>query len=150
MSSTQNMTFGFIPKDWDTELERISVGDPAGSQTTEVNFKFSGAHFEFPNANILVTDGLWDPESDFWKDIAKVLLTFFPGVNTKLSPSALGRAYQIFSEEDNDYTGLILVAGPEDGGEFRNDDGKFNGKFYFKYDYEDEDEYFEERILILK
>jgi hypothetical protein len=32
--SSQNMIFGFIPKDWDTELERISVGDPAGSQTT--------------------------------------------------------------------------------------------------------------------
>lgn len=150
MSSLQNMTFGFIPKDWDTELERISVGDPAGSQTTEVNFKFSDTHFEFPDTKVLVTDGLWDPESDFWKEITKVLLTLFPGVNAKLNPSTLGRAYQIFTEEDDDYTGLILVAGPEDGGEFRNDDGQYNGKFYFKYDYEDDGEYFEERILILK
>lgn len=148
--SSQNMIFGFIPRDWDTELERISVGDPAGSQTTEVTFRFSDTHFEFPKCNILVTDGLWDSESDFWKEIAKVLLTYFPGVTTKVNPSALGRAYQIFTEEDNDYTGLAFVAGPEDGGEFRNNNGKFNGKFYFKYEYEDEGEYFEERILILE
>jgi hypothetical protein len=149
MSTSQNMVVGYIPQNWDPKLERVCVGDPTGSKTVEVNFQFVEDKFEFPAQNIIVDGGIWIPSSNFWSQVANTLQRYFPQVNVIVNPNNLGRAYRIFTEEDNDFTGLELVAGPADGGEFRNDKGQYNGRFYFRYESEDDGEYFDERIIII-
>jgi len=149
MSTSQNMVVGYIPEDWDTGLERVCVGDPSGSRTIEVNFQFVGDKFEFPGEEMVVDGNIWNPASDFWSQVAHTLQKYFPKVSKRLNPNNLGRAYKIFTEEDNDFNGLELVAGPEDGGEFSNEEGHYNGRFYFRFESEDDGEYFDERILII-
>ncbi len=60
----------------------------------------------------------------------------------------LARAYNLFTDDDDDKTGLEIVASEQDGGEFDNRDGRFNGKFYMGYSYEDGGEYYEEKIVV--
>jgi hypothetical protein len=150
MTSSQNMVLGYIPDDWDVNLERISVGNPEGSHTIEISFRFTDKGFELPDEIISADQDIWNENSQFWKTLAKSLKNYFPKISTNLNPKTLGCAYQIFTEEGNNYEGLELVANPSDGGEFENDNGKYNGKFYIKYEYEDEGEYFDERILIIQ
>ena len=149
MSGTQNFVVGFIPSNWDTERERVCVGDPNGSGTVEVFFQFCDGKILLPDSSISMDSTIWKPTSMLWKEIAASLQRHLLIDSPFLNSTGLGRAYQIFTEEDDDYTGLILVAGPEDGGEFRNDDGKLSGKFYVKYEYEEDGQYFEERILVI-
>jgi len=149
MSTSQNMVVGFIPKDWDTGLERVCVGDPAGSRTIEVNFQFVEEKFEFPSEEILVDGNIWNPDSNFWSEVAQTLQKYFPEVSESLNPNNLGRAYKIFTDEDSDLKGLKLVAESGDGGEFINDEGQYNGRFYFRFELEDDGEYFDERIIII-
>jgi hypothetical protein len=42
-----------------------------------------------------------------------------------------------------------LVAGEDDYGEFRNPDGEFSGKFYVRYQFQEEGEYFDEKVVMV-
>ncbi|MDC1295468.1 hypothetical protein N8077_03935 [Myxococcota bacterium] len=42
-----------------------------------------------------------------------------------------------------------LVAGEDDYGEFLNPDGELSGKFYVRYQIQEEGEYFNEKVVIV-
>jgi hypothetical protein len=149
MPSMQNMVLGFIPQDWDINIEIISVGNPESSKTFEVPFRCSDKGFELPDEIIAIDQNLWDENSKFWKVIAKSISKHFKNTTPAINPKCLGLAYQIFNDEGDNYEGLELVAGSNDGGEFSNTNGKYNGKYYIYYDYEDEGEHFDEKILLI-
>ena len=151
MTASTNLIFGFIPENWDLARERISIGDEESSGTKEVSMKIlEDECLHLKMHKVPVDSGIYKPNSPFWKKVKILLEHEFSDVKAKISATKLGRAYAIFTEEDDDWTGLEFVVGPVDGGEFRNDDCKYNGCYYFGYVYEENGEYFEERVVVFK
>lgn len=143
-----NLVIGYIPTNW--KAERISLGDAKQSGTKEVNLVIKNNHIQLGKESIQLSKGLFIPGSVFWKKISSLVAKSICPKREGPSPTRLGRAYNIFTEEDNDMTGLKLVCGPIDGWEFRNDNHQYNGHFYFGYNYYDGEEYTEERVLVFK
>ena len=67
-----------------------------------------------------------------------------------IKPSTLGDCWSIFRDEaPAGKRGITQVAWAEDGGEFHNLSHGRNGNFYVRYQFEEDDEYFGEMVLML-
>lgn len=66
-----------------------------------------------------------------------------------LSGEDLARCWGLFQDEPLDGPAPRLVAEEDDYGEFRNPDGEFSGKFYVRYQFQEEGEYFNEKVVIV-
>ena len=146
------MNFGYIPKDWDVERERICVGDANNSGTTELLLIWEdGEDFmrlESLGERIQIDQSLYEESSVVWTQLISILQKHFGDVAKSVSAATLCRAFNFFNEEDDNLEGLEFVAGSKDGGEFRNDECQYNGKFFIHYVRED-GEYFDERVVII-
>jgi hypothetical protein len=68
-------------------------------------------------------------------------------VEKELKPNMIGACWAIFIDEISGKKGITKLADEDDGGEFHNRGGCNNGKFYVRYQLEEDDEYFGERVL---
>ncbi len=77
--------------------------------------------------------------------------TFFTGVFTKTpNLSKLFSCYQIFIDEIEWADGVYLLAEEDEIGEFNNEKGCYNDTFYVRYQLEENDNFFREKILGFK
>ena len=152
------MTFGFIPSDWsDSKLggQRIAAGDPAGSKTKEfdvqIDFDDDGnASFDAANGDRAI-DGteFWDSKSAMYKELAARIQGEF---GVKVAPKLLQQMYALFLDElETDVKQLVTVSEADDGAEFVNSRGKFNGCMYVRYFLEENDEdVMNERVVVVR
>ena len=153
MTAQHILTIGYIPQNCGSLL--ITSGDPEGSGTYEVNLYLDDETgvLECDQTDIVLkpknTD-LFNPHSTLWTDIVKSYANHLGDGELKLNPALLGNCWCLFQEEADDTKGILSVAGPEDFGEFSNDGGKYNGLFYVRYQYEEDDDFFNEQVVVFK
>lgn len=159
MSNRKVLSIGFIPNDWresQNEDQRISVGDPETSNTREFDIEIvedddsvselSGLKPD--STRKLEGDEFWDKASQFYKDLSRKIKTEY---GIKITPKLLQQLWALFQDElaDNVHN-LIVVAEEDDGAEFVNDDGEYNGCIYVRYFLEEDDEVYGERVVVIK
>jgi hypothetical protein len=146
MNGIQYLTIGYIPSDCNSE--RIICGDPDGSGTKESSLKIEGNKITSIDTNqtIEVDPGeFFNEKSKLWKQVVKNFCSDF--VEKELKPNMIGACWAIFIDEISGKKGITKLADEDDGGEFHNRGGCNNGKFYVRYQLEEDDEYFGERVL---
>jgi hypothetical protein len=149
------LTIGLIPKDWDTEIGVVAVGSPDHYGTKEVCFRIEDDSdfliIDDEASDIKIDKGLYEADSDLWNKVIDNLEKKIDGIKeSSISSKLLARAYNLFTEEDDDKSGMKVVASDGDGGEFENEDGRYNGKLYMRYCEEEDDEYFNEKVVVFK
>jgi hypothetical protein len=146
MNSIQYLTIGYIPND--CKSERIICGDPEGSGTKESSLKIEGNRITSIDTDQTIevdTSEFFNEKSKLWKQVAKNFCTDF--VEKELKPNMIGACWAIFLDEISGKKGVTKLADEDDGGEFHNRGGCNNGKFYLRYQLEEDDEYFGEKVL---
>ena len=146
MSSIQHLTIGYIPNA--CKSERIICGDPEGSGTKESSLKIEGNRITSIDTDktIEVDPGeFFNEKCKLWKQVVKNFCSDF--VEKELKPNVVGFCWAIFMDEVSGKKGITKLADEDDGGEFHNRGGCNNGKFYVRYQLEEDDEYFGEKVL---
>ena len=146
MNSVQYLTIGYIPNDCNSE--RIICGDPEGSGTKESSLIIKENRITSIDTDqtIEVDPGeFFNEKSKLWKQVVKSFCADF--VEKELKPNMVGACWAIFMDEISGKKGITKLADENDGGEFHNRGGCNNGKFYVRYQLEEDDEYFGERVL---
>jgi hypothetical protein len=153
--SFQLLLIGFIPKS--NKNEHICTGDPSGYGTKEVYIRFFDgfAHSETKNVSfkLSVRDGVpthFNETAKLWKDIASYAEMKLTRGKHKLNPKHIARCFLLPQDEADSDDGITNVADPRDCGEFRNEDGLHNGKYYIKYEQFDGDEYLDENVYVIE
>ncbi len=144
------LDIGFIPDDCESDL--ISVGDPDNSGTLEVLLKISEEEVKVDDLSFEWDKGIYESNSKFWKEILKAVENSFGFKRPELNAKKLGRAYVVLAGEndsDDEWVGFEVVSDESDGGEFSNEDGKFNGKYYVRYQEEFEGDFQRERVIVI-
>ena len=98
------------------------------------------------------TGAFFDCRDPMYKEIIEKITEPLLNHGSRLTPEKLCVSWAFFQEELDEVPGYIeFVSGPKDGGEFRNPNGKYNGKVYLHYCFEDEDdEWSDEMVIVLK
>lgn len=148
MTDATNLVIGYIPLN--CKAEKIILGDTKQSGTKEIHLSIVNNQIQLGKELFSIDKGLYIPGSAFWKRISTFVAKSICPKKDGPSSTRLGRAYNIFTEEDNDMTGLKLVCGPKDGWEFHNSDHQYNGYFFFGYSFYSAKEYFDERVVVFK
>jgi hypothetical protein len=146
MNSIQYLTIGYIPNDCSSE--RIICGDPEGSGTKESSLKIEGNRITSieTDQTIEVDPGeFFNEKSKLWKQVVKSFCADF--VEKEIKPNMVGSCWAIFMDEVSGKKGITKLSDEDDGGEFHNRGGCNNGKFYVRYQLEEDDEYFGEKVL---
>jgi hypothetical protein len=146
MSSTQFLTIGYIPID--CNFERIICGDPEGSGTKESSLRIEDTKITSIDTDQTIDvdpSEFFNEKSKLWKQVVKNFCSDF--VEKELKPNLVGVCWAIFMDEISGKKGITKLADEGDGGEFHNRFGCNNGKFYVRYQLEEDGEYFGEKIL---
>jgi hypothetical protein len=145
----QWLTIGYIPKN--CSEDRIICGDSDMSGTEEISLSICGDKISAieSSAEVEVNPaGFFDEKLKLWDLISQ---TFFTGVFTKTpNLSKLFSCYQIFIDEIERADGVYLLAEEDEIGEFINEKGCYNDTFYVRYQLEENDNFFCEKILGFK
>ncbi len=146
MSAVHFLTIGYIPIDCNSEL--ISCGDPDGSGTVEISLKVEGSEITSMDTNQSIhvdPVDFFNEKSKLWKEVVKNFCTSFS--EKEIKPNMVGSCWAIFMDEIPGKKGITKLADEDDCGEFHNRGGCNNGKFYVRYQLEEDDEYFGEKVL---
>jgi hypothetical protein len=153
--SYQLLVIGFIPKN--NKSGHISSGDPNGSGTKEVFISFFDgvAHTDTRNVNfkLLFRKGFhthYSETSKLWKDIATYAEKTLTCGKHKLNPKHVARCFLLPQFEAESGDGVTKVADPGDCGNFRNEDGIHNGKYYIKYELYNAEDYQDETVYVIE
>jgi hypothetical protein len=150
MSESHLLSIGFIPVGHFGGT--VACGDPDSSGTREISVEIG------QDAAMNLEAGLSMPTADasfftegcpLWARIASEWATPLAEGGASLSGEDLARCWGLFQDEPLDGPAPRLVAGEDDYGEFRNPDGEFSGKFYVRYQFQEEGEYFNEKVVIV-
>jgi hypothetical protein len=141
---------GYIPKDCDSEF--ISCGDPDGSGTKEINLVWFGDEISSTGSTDRVntaSQDVWDPNSQLWNEVVEKFLKDLSS-DKKIDPKKVAASWAIFQDEEPQVRGIKIVSEDDEGGEFANDDGEFNGHFYIRYQFQEGDEFYGEKVVVFK
>jgi hypothetical protein len=144
------LDIGYIPKDCDSEI--ISCGDPDGSGTKEVSLEWVGNEISSSTSTERVntaSQNIWDPNSQVWTEVVEKFLSDLSS-DKKIDPKKICGSWAIFQDEEPQVSGLKVVSEDDDGGEFANDEGEFNGHFYIRYQLQEDDEFYGEKVVVFK
>jgi hypothetical protein len=146
MPSVHILTIGYVPNDCKSEL--ISCGDPAGSGTNEITLIIEDNKITCLDTNETIQVDPIDflnEKSKLWKQIVKNFCSIFK--ENEIKPNMIGASWAIFMSEISGKKGITKLADENDCGEFHNRGGCNNGKFYIRYQLEEDGDYFGETIL---
>jgi len=146
MNSIQYLTIGYIPID--CASERIICGDPEGSGTKESSLRVEGNRITSIDTDQTIEvdpSEFFNEKSKLWKQVVKNFCSDF--AERELKPNMVGACWAIFMDEISGKKGITKLADEDDGGEFHNRGGCNNGSFYVRYQLEEDDEYFGEKVL---
>ena len=155
MEETFILSIGYIPKNWSGE--RISCGDPEGSNLKEITVRISGdaKKIEIENEIFSITHKeLWTSDSKLWILLAEKASNILCDGESALTPNKLFRSWQFFQGEDSLPPKAKVIFDEDDFGEFYNSDSELNNHFYIRFQIEelteDEANYFGERGIAFK
>lgn len=146
------LSVGYIADD--CSEERIACGDSSMTGVMELTLVIDGGMIEcmeVPEVTVPCVDiEELLSNSEIWEQVRSKLLAGFGDNLKKLSAQRLLDCWKIFQAEPVRVKAIRTVAQEDDCGEFSNDEGKYNGKFYIRYQAEDEDgEYYGERVVVV-
>lgn len=145
------LTVGYIRPD--TGGERVVCGDPDSSGTYEATFVRDDTENTLElletGDRIDITDTDWFSETDdVWKKIIKLTTGLMKNASVP-KPQLLGHLWQYFMDEGGLKKGMRVVAEGDDGAEFDNPSNVLGGKNFIRYQYQEGDEYFNEKVILL-
>jgi hypothetical protein len=142
----QWVTIGYIPSD--CSQSRIICGDADESGTKEITLSICGNKITSIESGVEIevdVAGFFDENLNLWEKVSK---TFCSDVFPKVPDvKKLFKCYLIFVDEIEEEKGIYLLAEEGDAGEFSNANGRYNDTFYVRYQLEDDEEYFNEKVL---
>lgn len=148
MSYQQLLSIGYIPKDHPGGL--ISCGDSTNSGTSEITFIIEDDTFtspELPNLKVNGTESDWfDANDGMWASLSNEINTFFGQAGLLSGEKIAGVWCHLMDEPLED--GPEIISLDSEFGEFENESNNFNGRFYFRYQQVEDDEYTSDQILI--
>ena len=150
MSEKHLLTIGFIPADHGGGT--ISCGDPDGSGTREILVEIdddAGKNVDTDQVLSAEKAQFFAEDCPFLGQIASDWATPLADGAGSLSGAALARCWGSFHDEPLPGDLPRQVAEEDDCGEFQNSDGEFNGKFFIRYQFEEDGEYFNEQVVVV-
>ena len=155
MSFTHTLSIGLIPDDCDAP--RIECGDPESFDGLEYTLIFSEDSGELScleNGKSL-EESYVIPEvvdADVWKTACDELLADLDGIDRffagRMTSEVLDTVWKFFLDEPLDDADHLQQIESECG-EFKNQDGAFNGTTYCRYQLEEDDEYSRDEVIII-
>ncbi len=147
------LSIGYIPKNWSGE--RISCGDPEGSNVKEMTVSISDDSIDIEGvAYPFNHKELWTDKSDLWKLIAAKATIILCEGETALTSTQLFKIWQYFQDEGGLPSKAKVIFDEDDFGEFDNSDSQLNNHFYIRFQIEeltnDEASYSSERGIAFK
>ena len=146
------LSIGLIP-DGCTDCY-ITAGDPDSFGGKEVTLIFDEDSAEvvcIENDEKIDSGNLFDPKDPMFSRINQQALVPLLGIDHGISSEHIADAWIYFMEDCEVIPPYIeLVSDEGDGGEFKNADGMYNGKTYIRYQLEEDDEYSNEKIIVLR
>lgn len=146
-----SLTIGYIPSD--NESEVIATGDPSGSGTHEIYVRILKDIADATgkkNGFSLKRLNIYSEGSKFWSELAAHAEKQLTRGKQKLPPKDLAHCFLRPQGEAFGNDGICHVASPDDCGEFHNDDGDHNGKYYVRYQFVNDDEYLDENVYVIQ
>ena len=140
------LTFGYIPADHPGGV--ISCGN-AENETTLIITESDILHAERGESKKIVDANFFSAHWSMWHDIANDWFTSFGGSKSKIDARLIARCWGWFLYEPIDEWEPIVVAEEHDGGEFENHQGHYNNRYYVRYQFDEDGEYFGERVIII-
>lgn len=151
------LTIGYIPKT--NRSERIISGDPEESGTEEVTVIVNDScDIEVLETERVIeasADDLYRADSQPWVELAAEILSFISGTDITLTGPDLAIVWSELMAEPlptgavSESLQLQQVADEDDFGEFKNPDGRYSGNVYVRYQFDEDGEYYGERVLML-
>jgi hypothetical protein len=141
------LTFGYVPT-YNVQAE-IFCGDSECSGTLEMNFEIINDEFLGidNDTNIKVQGGdIWNPESKFYNKLSETISNYF---GFKVSHQYLFGAYSLLLDEPNvEFDAFELIE--SEAGIVHNISHHMQGRIYVRYYFEEEDEIFDEKVIVSK
>ena len=150
MSESHILSIGFIPAGHSGGT--VACGDPEGSGTREVTVEIGedAANNLDAGSSMPTADATFFSEGcPLWSRIASEWATPLADGGGSLSGGDLARCWGQFQDEPLEGPAPRLVAEEDDYGEFQNPDGEFSGKFYVRYQFQEDGQYFNEKVVIV-
>ena len=145
------LLIGFIPSD--NESEVIATGDPSGSKTREIYvqiYKDTASATGKKNDFSLKSLNIFSEGSKFWAELASHAEKQLTGGKQKLLPKDLAYCFLHPQGEVSGSDDICHVCSPKDCGEFHNEDGDHNGKYFVKYEFVNDDDYLDENVYVIR
>jgi len=145
------LVIGFIPSD--NESEVITTGDPSGSNTREIYvqiYKDTAIATDKKNDFSLKRLNIFSEGSKFWAELALHAEKQLTRGKQKLLPKDLAYCFLRPQDEAFGNDDICHVASPEDCGEFHNEDGEHNGKYFVKYEFVNDGDYLDENVYVIR
>ena len=145
------LSIGLIP---DTCADcYITAGDPHSFGGKEVTLIFDEDCGEIVclEKDVKTDSGnFFNPEDPMFRRIAEQALEPLLGSGHGISSQNIVDAWIYFMEDCEEIpTDIELVSEEDGGGEFKNVNGMYNGKTYIRYQFEEDAEYSNEKIIVL-
>mgnify|MGYP000108261568 CR=1 FL=1 len=151
------LTVGFMPKT--NRIDRIIAADPEESETQEVTVIVNDScDIEVLETGRVINasaEDLYRADSRPWEDLAGEILSFVSSAEIALTGADLAIVWSELMLEpfpegvDSASFQLQQVAGEEDCGEFANPDGLYSGNVFVRYQFDEDGEYYGEKVLML-
>ena len=131
----------------------ITAGDPLSFGGKEVTLIFDEDSPEIvclENGVKIDSGDYFNPEDPMFRRIAEKVLDPLLGLGHGISSQNIVDAWIYFTDYCEEIpTNIELVSEEGGGGEFKNVNGMYNGKTYIRYQFEEDAEYSNEKIIVL-
>ncbi len=140
------LTIGYIPDS--CTAPKIICGDPVESETEEISVRIEGNKVSSIDTNLTIEVNpidFFNQKSNLWITLVNNFCPDF--INKGIKPNLIAGCWSIFIDEVSDVKGIKKLADEDDCGEFHNIGGSKNGSFYVRLQYEEDGEYYGEKVL---
>jgi hypothetical protein len=145
------ITIGYIPRG--CKSERIFCGDPEYSGTQEHTVEIEGASISCGDneKSLTADDNDWfNPNAYFWEKFTVSFCDEISGGISRIAPKVMGQCWSYFQDEGDLPDGTIVVSEDGDGGEFCNHKYGNGTYWYVRFQIEEDEEYYNEKVVLIK